>query len=139
MYHTHSCCGYIRFGIIFGLESVEPRVDPLSEAKAFTTGSGNIFVDFGFSEEEAAALTLKSSLFRILQSALKSAAGSGTQTEIAERLGIPQPKVSDILKGKPAGFSIERITNLLLKLDYEICFDAYPAPSGCTGRIVFRR
>ena len=108
----------------------------MSNEKPFTTGSGNIFLDLGFSEEDAAALTLKSSLFGTLQAALKST--PGTQTEIADRLGIPQPKVSDILKGKMAGFSIERITNLLLKLDYEICLDAHPAPPGCRGRVIDR-
>ncbi len=106
----------------------------MSKSKQFTIGSGNVFLDLGFSEEEAAALTLKSLLFGTLQAALKST--PGTQTEIAERLGIPQPKVSDILKGKMAGFSIERIANLLLKLDYEIGLDARPAPPGCRGRVV---
>jgi predicted XRE-type DNA-binding protein len=105
----------------------------MTKKKPFTTGSGSIFLDLGFSEEEAVELSLKSLLFDTLQAALKST--PGTQTEIAERLGIPQPKISDILKGKQAGFSIERITNLLLKLDYEICFDVYPAPSGSKGRV----
>lgn len=108
----------------------------MSKEKPFTTGSGNIFVDLGFSEEEAVELSLKSLLFETLQSALKCTAG--TQTEIAQRLGLPQPKVSDILKGKQTGFSIERIVNLLVKLDYEICFDAHPAPSGCKGRVIDR-
>ncbi len=106
----------------------------MSKEKPFTTGSGNIFIDLGFSDEEAAELSLKSLLFDALQAALKTT--PGTQTEIAHRLGIPQPKVSDILKGKMAGFSIERIANLLLKLDYEICLDAHPAPPGCGGRVV---
>lgn len=108
----------------------------MSKEKPFTTSSGDIFQDLGFSEEEAAALTLKSLLFGTLQTALMFT--PGTQTEIAMRLGIPQPKVSDILKGKMAGFSIERIANLLLKLDYEICFDAHPAPPGCKGRVIDR-
>ena len=39
----------------------------------FTTGSGNVFVDLGFSEEEAAELTIKSCLFTILQEAVSKA------------------------------------------------------------------
>lgn len=102
----------------------------------FSTGSGDIFQDFGFSAEESAALSIKACLFRALQGGLQKAAG--TQTELATRLRLPQPKISDILNGKMAGLSVERIVNLLLKLDYEICLDAHPAPKGVPGRVVDR-
>jgi predicted XRE-type DNA-binding protein len=108
----------------------------MSKEETFKTGTGDIFRDFGFSDEEAAALTIKASLFRTLQKALKEA--PGTQAEIAARIGAPQPKVSDILNGKMAGFSVERLVNYLLKLDYEICLDAHPAPVGATGRVIDR-
>ncbi len=108
----------------------------MSEEETFKTGTGNIFRDFGFSAEEATALTIKASLFRTLQKALKEA--PGTQTEVAARIGAPQPKVSDILNGRMAGFSLERLVNYLLRLDYEICFDAHPAPVGATGRVIDR-
>lgn len=94
-------------------------------------GSDNIFEDFGFSREEAAKLSVKSSLFRSLQAALKKA--PGTQTDLAKKLRLPQPKVSDILNGKMAGFSVERIILLLLRLDYEVAFSARPA---IRGRVV---
>ena len=98
------------------------------------TGSGDIFRDFGFSEQESAALNIKACFFRKLQAALKE---SGcTQTELATRLRIPQPKVSDIINGKMAGFSVERIVNLLLKLNYVIGLDARPAAKGAHGRVV---
>lgn len=102
----------------------------------FTAGSGDVFADLGFSPEKAAELSIKASLFRVLQQALTNMAG--TQAEIAARLGVPQPKVSDILKGKMSGFSVERIANYLLKLDYEICLDAHPAPYGSQGRVIDR-
>jgi predicted XRE-type DNA-binding protein len=98
------------------------------------TGSGDIFRDFGFSEQESAALNIKACLFRKLQTALKE---SGcTQTGLATKLKIPQPKVSDIINGKMAGFSVERIVSLLLKLDYVIGLDAQPAPKGSHGCVV---
>jgi predicted XRE-type DNA-binding protein len=106
----------------------------VSKEKPFTAGSGDIFKDFGFSDEESAALTIKACLFRILQKALKEA--PGTQTELAEKLGVPQPKISDILNGKMSGFSVERLANYLLKLNYEICLDAHPAPAGSGGRVI---
>ena len=108
----------------------------MSKEEPFTAGSGDIFKDFGFSDEESAALSIKACLFRTLQKALKETAG--TQAELALRLDVPQPKISDILKGKMAGFSVERIANYLLKLNYEICVDAHPATAGSTGRVIDR-
>ena len=98
------------------------------EEKINPVGSGNIFEDFGFTEESATKLTIKAGLFRKLQEALSNT--PGTQTELAKKLKIPQPKISDILTGKMAGFSVERIVTLLLKLDYEVGFDARPASHG---------
>jgi predicted XRE-type DNA-binding protein len=97
-------------------------------------GSGDIFKDFGFSEEESAALTIKACLFRKLQTALKEQ--PGTQMELGGKLNIPQSKISDILSGKMAGYSVERIVNLLQKLNYEISVDAHPAPAGTCARVV---
>ncbi len=109
----------------------------MSKDEPFTTGSGDIFKDFGFSDEEAAALTIKASLFRTLQRALKQT--GKPQKELAEKLGVPQPKVSDILNGKMSGFSVERIANYLLKLGYDICLDAQPAPAGSNGRVIEKK
>ena len=55
-------------------------------------GSGNIFRDFGFSEQESAALNIKACFFRKLQEALKES--NCTQVELAAKLRIAQPKVS---------------------------------------------
>lgn len=98
------------------------------------SGSGDIFKDFGFSEREAAALNIKACFFRKLQEALKQSAC--TQVELATKLRIPQPKVSDIINGKMTGFSVERIVNLLLRLNYVIGLDAHPAPEGSRGGVV---
>jgi predicted XRE-type DNA-binding protein len=98
------------------------------------TGSGDIFIDFGFSEQQSAALNIKACLFRKLQTALKTA--NSTQTELASKLKLPQPKVSDIINGKMAGFSVERIATLLLRLNYVIGVDAEPAAKGVRGHVV---
>jgi predicted XRE-type DNA-binding protein len=108
----------------------------MKKKKPFTTGSGDVFVDLDFSEEESAGLNLKSVLFDTLQAALRSK--SETQMELASKLKLPQPKISDIKNGKMSGFSIERIVNCLLRLDYEISVDAHPAAPGKRGRIVAR-
>ncbi|KLT22224.1 Phosphate taxis regulatory protein [Wolbachia endosymbiont of Armadillidium vulgare str. wVulC] len=43
-----------------------------------------------------------------------------TQACAAEKLGIDQPKVSQIKNGKIDGFSLERLLGFLRKLDHEI-------------------
>lgn len=43
-----------------------------------------------------------------------------TQACAAEKLGIDQPKVSQIKSGKTNGFSLERLLGFLKKLDHEI-------------------
>lgn len=86
-------------------------------------------------DEEATALSIKASLFRTLQKALKET--PGTQSALAVQLNIPQPKVSDIINGKMSGFSIERLANFLLRLNYDIRVDARPASPGKSGRVIF--
>jgi len=40
-----------------------------------------------------------------------------TQTEAADLLGVKQPDVSDLVRGKLARFSIERLERFLIALD----------------------
>ncbi len=100
----------------------------------FTTGSGNIFKDFGFSDEEAAGLSIKSLLSMSLQKALRDA--GKTQSELAIIIGAPQPKVSDLMSGKMSGFSVERIANYLLRMNYNIIIDVEPASPGTNAQVL---
>ncbi|NSM56712.1 XRE family transcriptional regulator [Wolbachia endosymbiont of Atemnus politus] len=43
-----------------------------------------------------------------------------TQAHAAERLGVDQPKISQIKNGKTDGFSLERLLGFLKKFDHEI-------------------
>jgi predicted XRE-type DNA-binding protein len=88
--------------------------------------SKNVFVDLGFGEDEAAGLKLRSYLFMALQEVIRN---SGTsQKKIAELMGADQPKVSKILNGNFSEFSIERITEYLQKLGYDIHVSTMPCP-----------
>lgn len=91
-------------------------------------GSGNIFRDLGFSEERAAELILKSSLLQALQQTIRSHAW--TQTETAARLGIDQGKVSKLLAGHMAGFSVERLVHFLSLLGQDVEVTVRQAPPG---------
>jgi predicted XRE-type DNA-binding protein len=83
-----------------------------------TKGSGNVFLDLGFSEEKSAELILKSNLLHALQETIK---GRGwKQVEAAAQLRIDQPKVSKLLTGQMAGFSIERLVHFLSLLGQDV-------------------
>jgi len=83
-----------------------------------TKGSGNVFRDLGFSEEKSAELILKSSLLQALQETIR---GRGwKQIEAAAQLGIDQAKVSKLLAGQMAGFSIERLVHFLSLLGQDV-------------------
>ena len=93
-----------------------------------TKGSGNVFRDLGFSEEKSAELTLKSSLLQALQETIK---GRGwKQVEAAAQLGIDQAKVSKLLGGQMAGFSIERLVHFLSLLGQDVELTVRKAPRG---------
>ncbi len=83
-------------------------------------------MDLGFKEEEAAGLKLKSYLFMSLQEAIANS--KKNQNEIAKLIGADQPKVSKIINGKLDEFSIERITEYMQKLGYDIHISTSPAP-----------
>jgi predicted XRE-type DNA-binding protein len=90
--------------------------------------SKNVFLDLGFSEDEAAGLKLRSYLFMALQDIVKSS--KLKQSEIGIILGADQPKVSKIINGNFSEFSIERITEYLQKLGYDIHVKTTRCPPG---------
>lgn len=93
-----------------------------------TKGSGNIFRDLGFSEERSAELLLKSSLLHALQDTIR---GRGwKQIEAASQLGIDQAKVSKLLAGQVAGFSVERLVHFLSMLGQDVEVTVKKAPRG---------
>ena len=73
--------------------------------------SGNVFRDLGFAAEEATNLKLRSDLM-IRLSKLIDARGL-TQGQAAEVFGVTQPRVSDLVRGKIARFSIDTLIAML--------------------------
>ena len=98
-------------------------------------GSGNVFKDLGFGEKTAVELILKSGLLQSIQETIRHRRLK--QTEAAELLGIDQAKVSKLLAGQMAGFSLERLVYLVSRLghDVELKVRTRPRTSRRTGRI----
>jgi len=80
--------------------------------------SGNVFADLGFDAEEAANLKLRSQLMIAADKALIEK--KLTQQAAAKALGISQPRVSDLLRGKAEKFTIDSLVNILTKLGHEV-------------------
>ena len=59
-------------------------------------GSGNVFLDLGFPPHEAAVMLLRCEIAEALRQWI--AREKITQTEAAKRLGVVQPRISEIVR-----------------------------------------
>ncbi len=78
--------------------------------------SGNIFEDLGYAnaQEALAKAKLAHQIHKIIK------CRKLTQEEAAEIIGIDQPKVSAIVRGKLSGFTIDRLFRFLMALGQDI-------------------
>jgi predicted XRE-type DNA-binding protein len=60
---------------------------------------------------EAASMKLRSSLMIALEDHIRSQ--GWTQAQAANRLGVTQPRVSDLLRGKISLFSLDTLVNMV--------------------------
>jgi predicted XRE-type DNA-binding protein len=75
--------------------------------------SGNVFRDLGFPEIDAENLRIRSELMVKLRQVIERA--GLTQTAAARRLGVTQPRVSDLVRGRIDLFSIDALVSMLSK------------------------
>jgi len=83
-----------------------------------TKSSGNIFLDLGFPEHEAAVLLLRAQLAEALRAWMERE--RLTQAEAAKRLGIAQPRISDIVRGKVELLSLDYLVGLCSKAKLDV-------------------
>jgi predicted XRE-type DNA-binding protein len=79
-----------------------------------TRSSGNVFRDLGFSGDEAEHLKVRAELMVNLQKVL--AARGLKQADAAALLGVAQPRVSDLMRGRLDLFSIDTLIDMLAHL-----------------------
>ena len=83
-----------------------------------TKGSGNVFRDMGFPEGEAQNLLLRTDLMIKIEQLIKK---SGLiQSEAAKVLGITQPRINDLLKGRIEKFSLDTLVNMVARAGMEV-------------------
>lgn len=76
--------------------------------------ASNIFLDLGFEPAEAAVLQMRATLMSDLRAYIEDE--GLTQAAAAERLGIAQSRVSDLVRGKWDKFSLEMLITLEARL-----------------------
>lgn len=81
--------------------------------KKIAESSGNIFLDLGFPPHEAEVMLLRAKLAEALRVWMERK--KLTQAQAAKRLGISQPRVSEIKRGKVELLSLDYLVGLCAK------------------------
>lgn len=71
----------------------------------------NVFEQLGFKREEALNLRLRSEMMNVLIAEIEKK--GLTQAQAAAQLGVSQPRISDLMRGKLHLFSIDTLVTLL--------------------------
>ena len=87
--------------------------------------SGNVFVDLGFSPEEAALMTMRAQLMTDLRGLL--ADRGWTQAQAAAALGVSQSRISDLVRGKWQQFSLDMLVTLAVRAGRRVRVELAPA------------
>jgi predicted XRE-type DNA-binding protein len=87
-------------------------------------GTGNVYADLGFADADE--MLIKAQLVSKIAEIIKRK--GLTQTQAAQLLGMPQPKLSNLLSGRFRGVSERRLMDCLTKLgrDVQIVVEATP-------------
>lgn len=76
-------------------------------------GSGNVFLDLGFPPHEAAVMLLRCELAEALRKWMDRE--GCTQAQAAKRLGVSQPRISEIARNNVDKLSLDYLVSLCAK------------------------
>jgi predicted XRE-type DNA-binding protein len=82
--------------------------------------SGNVFVDLGFPKAEAENLLARTVFMAEIKKVIRE--NEWTQVEAAQRLGVSQPRISDLMHGRIEKFSVDMLMKWLERLDRRVVF-----------------
>ena len=86
--------------------------------KNTTKSRGNVFIDLGFDQDEAAVLQMRANLMSDLRLYIEKR--KLTQAQAAKQLGIAQSRVSDLVRGKWDKFSLEMLIALEARIGRKV-------------------
>lgn len=90
--------------------------DATAQSARVERGSGNVFADLGFSNPDLALA--KAELVQRIRKLIEER--KLTQTKAAKLLGLDQPKVSALVRGRVEGYSIDRLFRFLTALGQRV-------------------
>jgi predicted XRE-type DNA-binding protein len=85
------------------------------------TSQGNIFLDLGFPPHEAAVLQLRCEAAEALR--LWMDREGLTQAQAAERLGVSQPRISEIARNRVEKLSLDYLIGLCAKVGVSVALN----------------
>ena len=116
-----------------GSKNRNGRTKPTNEGPIqFEKGSGNVFADLGLPNPDMAIA--KAELIQRIRGLL--AEQKLTQAKAAELLGIDQPKVSSLLRGRVEGYTIDRLFRFLNALGQQVEITVRPSAEKAKSRSV---
>ena len=86
--------------------------------KTVVKSSGNVFIDLGYSPEDAAVLQMRADLMAKLRKFIETK--KLTQANAAKVLCVSQSRVSDLVRGKWEKFSLEMLVTLATRAGMHI-------------------
>jgi predicted XRE-type DNA-binding protein len=90
----------------------------MTKKTKFIKSSGNVYKDAGFSDVEAKNLKLRSQLMSLLVKYIQHECF--TQKEAAKKLGVTQPRISNLIRGKIDLFSADMLLEMLERAGFPI-------------------
>jgi predicted XRE-type DNA-binding protein len=90
-----------------------------------TRSSGNVFEDVGFDRDEAESLRIRADLMIELSEFIRRK--RLTQAQAAKLFGVSQPRVSDLVRGKIALFTIDTLVTMLARAGRKVVVQTKPA------------
>ena len=81
-------------------------------------GGGNVFKDLGFREPEARNLALRAEIMIRIEEFVERS--RMTQARAAARLGLTQPRLNALLKGKIDQFSLDALVNAATRAGLQV-------------------
>jgi len=98
------------------MKSGSKQKNAKTPAETVTASSGNVFADLGL--PNASIALAKANLALRICDVIQIRQMS--QSTAADVLGVTQPKVSDLVRGKLDGYTIDRLLRFLNRLDQDV-------------------
>jgi len=89
-----------------------------------TKGSENVFDDCGFPPTEAENLRIRAKMMMVLTGYIQER--KITQSRAARIMGVSQPRISDLVRGKIELFTIDTLVNMVTAAGLKVEVDITP-------------